>query len=91
MSTYSTSEVAEHMLTTGRRYTSSLLAKELGITSKQASGKLFNIRVSKKYTTVVTELPHRTIKLTAISGRQGSFSALIHLAIFGTKISKEAA
>ncbi len=91
MKSVSTTAAAEHMLTTGKPYTAALLAAELGISTHQASGKLYNIRTSSKYSTVATELPNRTVKLTAIKGRKQSLNSLMKLAIFGNRASKEAA
>ncbi|TVP11759.1 hypothetical protein [Shewanella sp. KCT] len=85
MKTVSTTAAAEHMLTTGKPYTAALLAEELGISAQQASGKLYNIRTSSKYNAIVTELPNRTVKLTAIKGRKQSLNSLMKLAIFGNR------
>lgn len=86
-----TLSVAEYMLSTGRSYTASMLANELSISAVEASGKLFNIRNSKKYTCLVTPLPGRKVKVLAISGRKVSRSALWNLALFGKPLQGAAA
>jgi len=83
-----TEKVAEHMLSTGKFYSASLLAAELGISAVEASGKLFNIRNSKKYKCQVTELPGRKIRVLQIGGRKISNAALWNLAIFGKALSE---
>ncbi|MGR5159252.1 hypothetical protein [Vibrio owensii] len=65
MEKYTTMEVALHMLNTGRYYTAGILAKELNISVYLASGKIFNIRNGKKYTTDTKGKPLE-VKVTAI-------------------------
>lgn len=75
--------VAEHMLTTGKAYTAGLLSRELGISVTEASGKLFNIRNSKKYVCLVSPLPGRKVKVVTINGRKISSSKLWRMALCG--------
>ncbi|MEC4729105.1 hypothetical protein HWQ46_26740 [Shewanella sp. D64] len=82
-----TQDTAEHMLTTGKKYTAATLAMELGISTRQASAKLYNIRESRKYTTKQSSLPRRTVKVISISGRKLPASQLWALAIFGKSAS----
>ena len=82
-----TVSVAEHMLSTGKLYSASMLASELGISAIEASGKLFNIRNASKYQCEVTPLPGRKIKVISISGRRVSKTALWNLALFGKPLS----
>ncbi|RBP75298.1 hypothetical protein DET47_12337 [Shewanella putrefaciens] len=82
---------AEHMLSTGRFYSASELGAELGISAVEASGKLFNIRTSKKYQCDVTPLPNRKIKVVEINGRTISSKSLWNLALFQKPLNKEAA
>ena len=89
MNCFSTSEVAEKMLESGKRYTSATLGKELGISSKAASAKLFNIRESKKYKCEISSLPNRTVKVISIHGKSIAKSTLWNLAIFKKAIATE--
>jgi hypothetical protein len=66
----STSEAAEIMLKSGCYFTSATLGEKLGITAKAATGLLYNIRTTKKYETLETSLPNRTVKIVLISGRK---------------------
>jgi hypothetical protein len=77
-----TNESAEHMLNSGSYYTAATLAAETGISAKEASGLLYNIRNSTKYRTEVTPLPGRQVKVTAIDDSENSQSKLWKLAIF---------
>ena len=86
-----TLSVAEHMLSTGQFYSASLLAKELGISAVEASGKLFNSRTSHKYSCIITPMPRRKVKVQAINGRKFTNSALWNLALFGKPLPKAAA
>ena len=70
MATISTCEAAEVMLKSGSYYTAATLGKELDITAKEATGLLYNIRTGKKYETLVTALPKRTVKVVSIAGRK---------------------
>ena len=81
MALISTSEAAEIMLKNGGYFTAATLGKKLNITAKEATGLLYNIRVGKKYDTLETDLPNRTIKVLAISGRKVSESDLWRLAL----------
>ncbi|MGI2056203.1 hypothetical protein ACRN9T_03270 [Shewanella baltica] len=85
-----TSLIAEHMLSTGVFYTAGQLGTELGISAVEASGKLFNIRTSKKYQCEVTPLPNRKIKLLSIGGKSVSKNSLWDLVLFNKPILKEA-
>jgi len=85
-----TQSVAEYMLSTGKYYSASILASELGISAVYASGKLFNIRNSRKYQCEVTPLPGRKIKVLSIKGRKVSKIALWNLALFGKPLSEVA-
>ena len=82
---------AEHMLSTGTFYSASELGAELGISAVEASGKLFNIRTSKKYQCDVTPLPNRKIKVVEINGRTICSKSLWNLALFQKPLNKEAA
>lgn len=86
-----TSYVADHMLSTGKHYTAGQLGAELGISAIEASAKLWNIRHSKKYQCDCTNLPNRTVKVTAINGRSINTRSLWNLVIFNKPLSKEAA
>jgi len=77
-----TREIAEHMLSTSNKYTAASLAAELEITARQASGKLFNIRTSKKYQTEQSKLPNRTVQVTAINGRKLTDSTMWKMVFF---------
>lgn len=76
-----TGEAAEAMLKSGGYFTAATLGEKLGITAKEASGLLYNIRVGKKYETLETELPNRTVKVVSISGRKVNKSDLWRLAL----------
>jgi hypothetical protein len=78
----STLAAAERMLATGQFYSAGILAAELGISAASASGKLSNIRSSKKYQCVVTPLPNRKVKVTAINGKSVSKMSLWDLVLF---------
>ncbi len=77
-----TSAAAEHMLATGHFYSAGLLASEMGISARDASGLLLNIRTGKKYQCVVTPLPNRKVKVLAIKGKTISKTSLWKLALF---------
>lgn len=66
----STGEAAEVMLNSGGYFTAATLGQELSITAKEASGLLYNIRVGKKYETLETAMPNRTVKVVDIAGRK---------------------
>jgi hypothetical protein len=89
MNQISTQFVAEHMLKTGKQYSAATLGLELGINSKVASAKLFNIRVSSKYECLVTQKPNRKIKVTSIDGVTISKGKLWDLAIFNKPLNLE--
>lgn len=78
----STLAAAERMLATCQFYSAGMLAAELGITAVDASGKLSNIRTSKKYQCVVTPLPNRKVKVIAINGKSISKQSLWDLVLF---------
>ena len=86
MSNPSTREVAEHMLSTGKDYTAAILAEDLGVSTHFASGKIYNIRVSRKYQTEQTRCPGRTVKVISIGSRKVSELNLWDLVIFGKGI-----
>lgn len=65
-----TGEAAEAMLESGGYFTAATLGERLGITAKEASGLLYNIRKGLKYETLETELPNRKVKVVDISGRK---------------------
>ena len=69
MAKISTLEAAELMLSTGDYYSAAKLAQATGIKAQKASGLIFNIRTSKKYTIVETPLPNRMVKVLDIEGR----------------------
>jgi N-acetyl-beta-hexosaminidase len=77
----STPEAAEVMLKSGSYFTAAILGKKLSITAKDASGLLYNIRTAMKYDTIETELPNRTVKVVAISGRKVNKNDLWRLAL----------
>lgn len=85
-----TQSAAEHMLTTGRRYTAAKLGKELGISAELAAGKLYNIRTGKRYRCNVTPLPRRTVQVVAIDGRTHTRQQLVNAFLKGLA-TKEAA
>ena len=87
MKQISTQFVAEHMLKTGKQYSAATLGLELGINSKAASAKLFNIRVSEKYKCLVTPMPNRKIKVVAIGGMTIPKNKLWDLAIFNRPLN----
>jgi hypothetical protein len=70
MASYTTGEAAEVMIESGGYFTATTLGEKLGITAKEASGLLYNIRVGKKYETLETALPNRKVKVMDISGRK---------------------
>ena len=70
MATFTTGEAAEVMLESGGYFTSATLGEKLGITAKEATGLLYNIRNGLKYETLETELPNRAVKVVDISGRK---------------------
>lgn len=78
----STLAAAQLMLASGQFYSASLLAREMGISAIDASGKLANIRHSKKYQCEVTPLPGRTVRVIAIAGRATPPQALWQLVLF---------
>jgi hypothetical protein len=88
MSIILTADAAEHMLKTKKFYTAKNLSVELEVTSKKASGFLFNIRTSAKYNTIETDLPNRTIKLISIMGRKSNLNDLWKLALFPSAAQK---
>lgn len=69
MELLSTSEIAEHMLSTGKTYCISSLYKELDMPISLVSGKFHNIRMAKKYETIVVSTNPIMIKVIDISGR----------------------
>jgi hypothetical protein len=89
MKQISTQYVAERMLETGKQYSAANLAVELGVSSKIASAKLFNIRVSAKYKCLVTPKPNRKIKVIAINGMSLPKNKLWDLAIFNRPLNRE--
>ena len=62
--TYTTYEIAEYMLRSGKAYTSTQLAKELGVPYDIMTGKFHNIRSCKKYKT--QESNTKPISLTVL-------------------------
>ncbi|TMS80568.1 hypothetical protein CWB65_14685 [Pseudoalteromonas sp. S554] len=76
-----TSEAAEIMLESGGCFTAATLGYKLNISAKEASGLLYNIRTGKKYVTVETDLPNRTVKVVSISGRKVSENNLWRVAL----------
>jgi hypothetical protein len=82
MSNFNTYQIAEYMLSSGKFYTAASLASELDIHSRVVSGKLFNIRVSKKYKCEITTMPNRTIKVISICGSSIARNTLWNLALF---------
>nr|WP_136252923.1 hypothetical protein [Ningiella ruwaisensis] len=68
---------------TGRYYSASELAGEMGVTAKEASGYLYNIRNSKSLVCDVTPLPNRKVKVVKILKGEYARSDLWRLAIFG--------
>lgn len=83
----STIEAAEVMLTSGDYFTAATLGRITGMGPKETTGLLYNIRTSKKYKTIETALPNRTIKVVSISGRKANNIDLWRLAI-GLRASK---
>lgn len=81
MALITTSEAAEIMLESGGCFTAATLGHKLNISAKEASGLLYNIRTGKKYVTVDTSLPNRTVKVISISGRKVSENNLWRLAL----------
>tara|TARA_R110002050_G_scaffold268680_1_gene410856 strand:+ start:638 stop:850 length:213 start_codon:yes stop_codon:yes gene_type:complete len=65
----------------GEFYTSASLANYLDISSKRASGYLFNIRTSRKYITIDTGLPLRKVKVVSIQGRRMTKNELWKIAL----------
>lgn len=86
MMNLSTQSAAEAMLKSGKNYTASILGKELGVSAKQASGLLYNIRTTNKYKTSETPLPNRTVKVLAIKGRKRAMEDLWEIALRPVKI-----
>lgn len=82
----STMEAAEFMLKSGDFFTAGTLGEKLGITAKDATGLLYNIRNGKKYDTLETALPNRTVKVVLISGRKVNEKDLWRLAL-GLRVS----
>ena len=76
-----TIDAAEFMLSTGLWYTARELGEALGITSKAASGFIYNIRTTTKYKTMETSLPNRKVKLISISNRASGTQDLWRLAL----------
>jgi|GEM_PF-1144518 len=70
MASFSTGEAAEVMLESGSYFTAATLGEKLGVTAKEASGLLYNIRSGLKYETIETELPNRKVKVVDVSGRK---------------------
>tara|TARA_R110002096_G_C14124992_1_gene681302 strand:- start:229 stop:507 length:279 start_codon:yes stop_codon:yes gene_type:complete len=61
---------AGYMLQKAKYFTAAELGSELGVSARTASGYLYNIRTCQKYRKEITPLPHRKVKLIAISGWQ---------------------
>lgn len=81
MSLITTADAAEQMISDGQSHTAATLAQALGCAAKRASGFLYNIRTSKKYQTIESDLPNRTVKLVAINGRKVTCNDLWQLAL----------
>tara|TARA_R110002033_G_scaffold135713_4_gene175404 strand:+ start:87131 stop:87382 length:252 start_codon:yes stop_codon:yes gene_type:complete len=79
--TFTTENIAEIMMKEGEFYTSASLANYLDISSKRASGYLFNIRTSRKYITIDTGLPLRKVKVVSIQGRRMTKNELWKIAL----------
>lgn len=75
---------AESMLGNGW-FTASRLGKSLGISAREASGLLYNIRNSSKYKVKTTGLPNRKVMVLSINGRTASSNNLWNAAIFGSQ------
>lgn len=86
-----TQSAAEHMLTTGRRYTAAKLGKELGISAELAAGKLYNIRTAKRYGCNVTPMPSRTVQVVSIDGRSRTRQQLVNAFLKGISSKGSAA
>lgn len=78
---FNTQDIAEIMMKEGGYYTAASLANLLDISSKRASGYLFNIRTSRKYKTIDTGLPLRKVKVLSIDGRRMTKADLWKIAL----------
>lgn len=65
---YTTEELALHMAKTGKHYTASTLANELGITSQFVTGKLDNMRRCKKYKMEISNSSPRLYRCLSVKG-----------------------
>lgn len=66
---YDTEALAVHMMKTGKAYTATTLARELGLSAQYVTGKLNNIhRCRKKYTVTVSEGSPRLYRVHAVRG-----------------------
>lgn len=66
---YDTEALAVYMMNTGKEYTASTLAKELGLTSYFVTGKVHNIIKSRrKYTVIISDTKPRRIRVIAVRG-----------------------
>lgn len=79
-----TRKAAELMLGKGW-FTSATLGEAMGISAREASGLLFNIRNSSIYEIEETPLPGRKIKVVSVAGRSQSVSSLWNKMLFGGK------
>lgn len=86
MGKLTTAEVAEHMVKKGGFYTAQKLGRELGITAKNASGKLCNIRKCRRFITEETPLPNRTVKIKKIRDSEFIQESLWDLAIGNRRV-----
>ena len=82
-----TIDAAELMLSTGLWYTARELGKALGISSKAASGFIYNIRTTTKYNTMETSLPNRKVKVISIGSRAVYSKKLWRIAL-GCRLQK---
>jgi hypothetical protein len=91
MTELTTNEVAIHMLKSGKYYTAAELAKETGMTAKEASGKLCNIRKCVRYGTIETPLPNRKVKVRRVQGSEHINESIWRMAIGLPGATKNAA
>ncbi|MGR5287071.1 hypothetical protein ACP3V5_17275 [Vibrio maritimus] len=65
-----TFEVASYMLKQGKPYTAALLARELSVSLAVASGKLYNIKTTHRYSIKLSQQSPITVEVTDIDGMQ---------------------
>jgi transcriptional antiterminator len=78
-----TESIALYMLDTGKHYTATTLARELGVSAQWIAGKLNNLEKSRrKYTLQLTDSSPRLYKCLAIKGHLSNNNRSLLNAVF---------